>query len=173
MFPETSVAFQRTTQRYIAVDSSLHNHRCENLNSYIMLQILAVNNVHFLLKIRYKTGFPVLGLRLSTLCSCELTPWSWDLLEKSPVAQPFKNFPTFYGIRWFSAVFIRASDGPYPEPDQSSPYHSILAKIHFNIILHLILDLSSGLPPSSFPTKFLHASPSPHACYIPCPSHPH
>jgi hypothetical protein len=27
------------------------------------------------------------------------------------------------------------STGPYPEPDQSSPYHSILSNIHFNIIL--------------------------------------
>jgi hypothetical protein len=26
------------------------------------------------------------------------------------------------------------STGPYPEPDQSSPYHPILSKIHFNII---------------------------------------
>jgi hypothetical protein len=27
------------------------------------------------------------------------------------------------------------STGPYPEPDQSSPYHPILSKIHFNIFL--------------------------------------
>jgi hypothetical protein len=27
------------------------------------------------------------------------------------------------------------STGPYPEPDQSSPYHPILSKIHFYIIL--------------------------------------
>jgi hypothetical protein len=27
-----------------------------------------------------------------------------------------------------------SSTSPYPEPDQSSPYHSILSKIHFNII---------------------------------------
>jgi hypothetical protein len=26
------------------------------------------------------------------------------------------------------------STGPYPEPDQSNPYHDILPKIHFNII---------------------------------------
>jgi hypothetical protein len=26
------------------------------------------------------------------------------------------------------------STGAYPEPDQSSPYHPILSKIHFNII---------------------------------------
>jgi hypothetical protein len=27
------------------------------------------------------------------------------------------------------------SNGLYPDPDQSSPYHPILSKIHFNIIL--------------------------------------
>jgi hypothetical protein len=27
------------------------------------------------------------------------------------------------------------STGHYPEPDQSSPYHSILSKIHYKIIL--------------------------------------
>jgi hypothetical protein len=33
---ETSVAFQRTTQRYIPGDRTPHNYRCENLKSYIM-----------------------------------------------------------------------------------------------------------------------------------------
>jgi hypothetical protein len=32
---ETSVNFQRTAQRNITEDSTLHNHRCENLKSYI------------------------------------------------------------------------------------------------------------------------------------------
>jgi hypothetical protein len=30
---ETSVDTQRTTQRYIPEDGTLHNHRCENLKS--------------------------------------------------------------------------------------------------------------------------------------------
>jgi hypothetical protein len=33
---ETSVDFQLTTRRYIPEDSALHNHRCENLKSYIL-----------------------------------------------------------------------------------------------------------------------------------------
>jgi hypothetical protein len=33
---ETSGDFQRTTQRYIPEESTLHNHRCENLKSYIL-----------------------------------------------------------------------------------------------------------------------------------------
>jgi hypothetical protein len=32
---ETPVDFQRTTRRYIPEDVILHNHRCENLKSYI------------------------------------------------------------------------------------------------------------------------------------------
>jgi hypothetical protein len=32
---EISVDFQQTTRRYIPEDSSLHNHRCENLKSFI------------------------------------------------------------------------------------------------------------------------------------------
>jgi hypothetical protein len=32
---ETLVDFQRTTRRYIPQDSTLHNHRCENLKLYI------------------------------------------------------------------------------------------------------------------------------------------
>jgi hypothetical protein len=32
---ETSVDFQRTTQRSIPEDSTLHNNRCETLKSYI------------------------------------------------------------------------------------------------------------------------------------------
>jgi hypothetical protein len=34
---EMSVYFQRATRRYIPEDSILHNHRCENLKSYIAL----------------------------------------------------------------------------------------------------------------------------------------
>jgi hypothetical protein len=34
-FSKTSVDFQRTTRNYVAEDRILHNHRCENLMSYI------------------------------------------------------------------------------------------------------------------------------------------
>jgi hypothetical protein len=37
-----------------------------------------------------------------------LTAMSWILLEKPPVAQLLKNFPTFYGTRKFITVFTRA-----------------------------------------------------------------
>jgi hypothetical protein len=40
---ETSVDIQRTTRRYIPEDGTLHNHRCENLKSYITLLINIYN----------------------------------------------------------------------------------------------------------------------------------
>jgi hypothetical protein len=33
---------------------------------------------------------------------------SWALLEKLPIVQPLKNFPTFYGTRRFISAFTRA-----------------------------------------------------------------
>jgi hypothetical protein len=61
------------------------------------------------------------------------------------------------------------SAGPYPEPDQTSPYHPILYKIHFNIIFHLDPGLPSCLFPSGFPTKIEYAFLFPfHAT---CPVH--
>jgi hypothetical protein len=62
------------------------------------------------------------------------------------------------------------STGPYPEPDQSSPYHPILSKIHFIIIHPPTLDLPSGLLwfPHEYPIHafifapfVLHALPIP------------
>jgi hypothetical protein len=35
---ETSVDFQRTTQRYIPEDRTVHNHCCEKLKSYILTE---------------------------------------------------------------------------------------------------------------------------------------
>jgi hypothetical protein len=52
-----------------------------------------------------------------------LTHGAENLLEKPPIVQLLKNFPAFYGTRRFITVFT----GPYPEPDQSNPYHPILS----------------------------------------------
>jgi hypothetical protein len=51
-FSETSVDFQQTTGRYTPKDRSLHNHRYENLISYMSLDPTAnqMNLVHTLLK---------------------------------------------------------------------------------------------------------------------------
>jgi hypothetical protein len=44
---ETSVEFQRTTLCYIPEYSTVQNHRCENLKSYINLFYLAIFNSFF------------------------------------------------------------------------------------------------------------------------------
>jgi hypothetical protein len=97
-----------------------------------------------------------------------LTSWSWPFLEKPPVVQLLNSFPESYGTRRFITMFTRAPlTGPYPEPDQSSPYNPILSKIHFNIIhtptsLFLVLSVLLVLPPTFIP----------HSCYMTYPSHP-
>jgi hypothetical protein len=45
--------------------------------------------------------------------------------------------------------------GPYPEPDQSSPYHPIQSILM--LCTHLRLGLRNGLFPSGFPTNILYA----------------
>jgi hypothetical protein len=48
--------------------------------------------------------------------------------------------------------------GPYSEPDESSPQpNACLFNINFSIVFHLCLGLPSGLFPSGFQTKILHA----------------
>jgi hypothetical protein len=39
MFLETSADFQRTKLRYITKDTILHNHRCENVKSYLYAKV--------------------------------------------------------------------------------------------------------------------------------------
>jgi hypothetical protein len=64
----------------------------------------------------------------------ELTPWRRVPLKKPLVAQLLNSFATFYGTQRLSPCSQEPSTGPFREPDQSSPYHHILSKIHFNII---------------------------------------
>jgi hypothetical protein len=40
---ETSDATQQTTRGHIPEDDTLHNHRCENLKSYIISEILRIS----------------------------------------------------------------------------------------------------------------------------------
>jgi hypothetical protein len=49
-YSEMLVDFQQTTRRYIPEDSALHNHRCDNLKSYIfecsLLLLSRRNKIH-------------------------------------------------------------------------------------------------------------------------------
>jgi hypothetical protein len=66
------------------------------------------------------------------------------------------------------------STGPYPKPDQSSPYHAILSLSAILILFtHLCPGLLSGPFPSGFPTNILYAFLLFPASYMPRPSHPH
>jgi hypothetical protein len=52
------------------------------------------------------------------------------------------------------------SSGPYPEPDQSNPYHHPIYLGYILILsIHLRLCLPSGPFPSVFPTNVLYAFP--------------
>jgi hypothetical protein len=97
----------------------------------------------------------------------ELSP-SWEAAN----CLAAQKFPNFYVTRMFITVFTKPNS-PYPEPDQSSPYHPTLS-LRCILILstHLHLGLPSVLFPSEFPTKILYTFLFPHWCYMPCPSHP-
>jgi hypothetical protein len=62
-----------------------------------------------------------------TVTHNQLTPWSWALLEKPPVAQLLKNYSL--------PCSQEPSTCPYPEPHQFSPYHPILPKVRLNDML--------------------------------------
>jgi hypothetical protein len=94
---------------------------------------------------------------------------SWVPLAKPPVAQLFKNFPTFYGNRRFIIVFTRALYWSLSSARSIQLIPTNLISLWFILLLssHQRLSLPSGLFPSGLPTKS-----SPHACHLSYPSHP-
>jgi hypothetical protein len=93
------------------------------------------------------------------LFSNQPTPWSRTLIEKLPVAQLLKNFPTFYGS-WRPISWARS-------------IQSVTSYLRSTLILFTHLRL--GLPVVSFllafqPISYMHSS-SPHSCNMPCSSH--
>jgi hypothetical protein len=60
---ETSVDFQRTTQRHIAEDNNFHNHRCENFRSYVCDSCLVLDSECVLWTLSF-----VVWLRLCVQC---------------------------------------------------------------------------------------------------------
>jgi len=90
-------------------------------------------------------------------------PWSRGLLEKLIVPQLVKQFPTSYGTRRFIIAFTRSRHLSlfWAIPPQSLPLHSTSWGSILILSSHLRLGLPSGLVPSDFSTKSLHAPPSP------------
>jgi hypothetical protein len=85
--------------------------------------------------------------------------WSWALLEKPPVAQLLKNFPTCYGTRQSIAVFIRALHWSisWARSIQSIPPHPTSLRTILILSSYVRLGLPSGFFPSRFPTETLYA----------------
>jgi hypothetical protein len=73
MILRKSVDFQRTKRRYIPEDSTLHNHRCENLKSYAVLNLF----IPFLL---WPVDWTVFILRAGSILSCSV---DWTSLNPS------------------------------------------------------------------------------------------
>jgi hypothetical protein len=93
-------------------------------------------------------------------CLTSFLPYlrSWALLEKPPIVQPLKNFPTFYGTRRFIAVFRRALHWSlsWARSIQSIPSHPLYIRSILILSTGLRLDLPSGLFPSGFTTDILY-----------------
>jgi hypothetical protein len=106
----------------------------------------------------------------------ELMPRSSTLLEKSPVAQLLKNFPTFYGTRKFITVFTRTFHWSlfWARWIQFIPTHLISSRFVLLLSSHLLVCLSFLVVyflPSYLPKLYMRSA-SPHAGYMPYQTHP-
>ena len=88
-----------------------------------------------------------------------LTPWCRVLLEKLTGLQLVKKIPAFYGTRRFITALtsVRHLSPSWASPIQSTYPHLTSWRSIPILSTHLRLGLPSGLFPSSFPTKILHA----------------
>jgi hypothetical protein len=80
-------------------------------------------------------------------------------MEKPPVVQLLKNFPTFYGTRRFITAFTRALHWslPWARSIWSIPSYPISLRSILILSTHLRLYLPSGLFPPGFPINILYA----------------
>ena len=92
-----------------------------------------------------------------------LTPWCRVLLEKLTGLQLVKKFPAFHGTRRFITALtsVRHLSLSWVSPIQSIYPHPTSWRSILILSTHLRLGLPSGLFPSGFPIKTLHA-PCPH-----------
>ena len=92
-----------------------------------------------------------------------LTSWCRVLLEKLTGLQLVKKFPAFHGTRRFITALtcVRQLSVSWANPIQSIYPHPTSWRSILILSTHLRLGFTSGLFPSSFPTKTLY-TPSPH-----------
>ena len=103
-----------------------------------------------------------------------LNPCSTVLLEELTGSQLFKKFPAFFKPEVSLPHLKLPAICPYPKPARPSPYPSHSTSWILILILSSYLRLS--LPSGPFYLRFPHqnpvyASPLPHRCYMPSPSH--
>jgi hypothetical protein len=121
----------------------------------------------------WRVGTTVTSVR-GTTTSRNLTVLPWSLvLQKPSVTQLHKSFPKFYVTRRFITVFTRAHHWPLSArlmqfvPLQPLSLGSILI-----LSSHLCLGVPSGFFWLSHQNTICIPLSLPHACYMPCPSHP-
>jgi hypothetical protein len=84
--------------------------------------------------------------------------WSRVPLERPQLVQPLGSSQHFMEPEGSLPSLQELSTCTYPEPDQSSPQHTLLSPKRSILMLsiHLRLGLPSGLFPSGFPTNNLY-----------------
>jgi hypothetical protein len=101
----------------------------------------------------------------SFIGSCKIRSPSSYTLTKLHGAEPFLTSRQLCSYSRTSQHFMKPegslpclqepSTGPYPQPDQSSTYHPILSKIHFNspptyVLVFLVVSFLLAFPPISY-----------------------
>ena len=112
--------------------------------------------------------------RCTYLLTYLLTSWCRVLIEKLTGLQLVKKFPAFHGTRRFITALtsVRHPSLSWANPIQSTYPHPTSWRCILILSAHLSLGLPSGLFPSGFPTKTLHAPPFlNHTRHMPSPSH--
>jgi hypothetical protein len=105
----------------------------------------------------------------STWC-CNLSTWNWVFLEKSPVAQILRNFPTFYGTRMFISMLTIA----HPLVRILSQINPVHISTFYLSQIHLPLMFTSLWWFHFFWVSLQNpkACSLPHTSCMPCPSYP-
>jgi hypothetical protein len=117
-------------------------HRTQSFIGYFCLGTLAWSPLKFRWEIvalshcSYVTvicSYTVRSLRDISKSRCHwiCSLWTWRNRQSLSYSRISQTFMQPEGSILYSQ---KLSTGPHPEPDQSSPYHTVLSKFHFNII---------------------------------------